>query len=201
MFAKKNSIDTFMVSFVRRPGVGASDGEHGGLCTPCNRFASFVERVVCLWVSRNSLITFALDPLGPFFCGIAWYVHDNWAEEQLRQGLTPSHFTFRRWQASQARFTEVGGAAPVEFVLEDDGVDEAIIVILQSCCCGHNTMLIGTNCTVFVKVWGILSFLEYGVLEYLFGPDRVEERRLNSNHFKMRGRSVMFLWCVSKRNH
>jgi hypothetical protein len=66
-------------------------------------------------------MTFAREPLGPFFCGIALYVHASWAEEQLRQGERPSHFTFRRWQASQARLTEVevvGGGPAVAVVVE-----------------------------------------------------------------------------------
>jgi len=106
MFAKKKSMQSLIMSLVRRPGVGASVGLHGGLLTPFNRFATFEERVVCRWVSRNSLITLARDPLGPFFWGMAWYVHDNCADEQLRHGLTPSHLTLRRWQASQALFTD-----------------------------------------------------------------------------------------------
>lgn len=60
-------------------------------------------------------------------------MHASWAEEQLRQGERPSHFTFRRWQASQARLTEVevvvvgavvegvGGGGGAE---EDDEDDE-----------------------------------------------------------------------------
>jgi hypothetical protein len=73
---------------------------------PFNRFATFEESVVWRCVSRSSLITFARDPFGPFFCGMAWYVHDNWADEQLRHGFIPSHLTFRRWQASHARLTD-----------------------------------------------------------------------------------------------
>lgn len=68
-------------------------------------------------------MTFALDPFGPFFCGIAWYVHANCADEQFRHGFNPSHLTFRLWQASQARFTdvEVGvGADGVFCGVEDD---------------------------------------------------------------------------------
>lgn len=52
-------------------------------------------------------MTFARDPFGPFFCGIAWYVHANCADEQFRHGFNPSHLTFRLWHASQARFTDV----------------------------------------------------------------------------------------------
>jgi hypothetical protein len=72
MFAKKNSIHSFTISFVRRPGVGARVGLHGGDEIPFNLFATLEERVVCRCVSRNSLITFAREPFGPFFCGIAW---------------------------------------------------------------------------------------------------------------------------------
>jgi hypothetical protein len=50
-------------------------------------------------------MTLALEPLGPFFCGMALYVHDSWADEQFRHGLIPSHLTFRRWHASHALFT------------------------------------------------------------------------------------------------
>jgi hypothetical protein len=45
--------------------------------------------------------------------------------------VTPSHFTFRRWQASQARFTEVGACAGLVVDDEDDGVDEDIIATRQ----------------------------------------------------------------------
>lgn len=45
--------------------------------------------------------------------------------------MTPSHFTFRRWQASQARFTEVGAGAGFVVDEEDDGVDEDIIAARQ----------------------------------------------------------------------
>lgn len=72
IFAKKNSMHSLIMSFVRRPGVGVSVGLHGGLLIPFNRFATFEERVLCRCVSRSSLMTFALDPLGPFFCGMAW---------------------------------------------------------------------------------------------------------------------------------
>lgn len=44
-------------------------------------------------------------------------MHASWAEEQLRQGERPSHFTFRRWQASQARLTEVEVAVVVVVVV------------------------------------------------------------------------------------
>ena len=106
MFVKKNSIHSFVISLVMRPGVGARVGLHGGLEMPFNRFATLDERFVCRWVSRSSLMTFAREPFGPFFCGMAWYVHESCADEQLRHGLTPSHLTFRRWQASHARLTD-----------------------------------------------------------------------------------------------
>ena len=96
MLAKKKSMQSLTISPVRRPGDGERVGLHGGLLIPFNRFATFEESVVCRCVSRSSLITFARDPFGPFFCGMAWYVHDSWADEQLRHGLIPSHLTFRR---------------------------------------------------------------------------------------------------------
>jgi len=130
MLAKKNSIHSRIISLVNKPGVGARDGAQGGLFRPCKRFATFVERVDWRCVSRNSLITFALDPLGPFFCGMALYVHESVAEEQLRHGVTPSHLTFRRWQASQARFTEVGAGAAAD--VEDDGVDEDMMATIAT---------------------------------------------------------------------
>lgn len=105
MFAKKNSIHSLAISLARRPGVGDSVGLHGGLLIPFNRLCTLAERLVCLCVSRSSLMTFALEPLGPFFCGIALYVQVSCAEAQLRHGLMPSHLTLRRWQASQALFT------------------------------------------------------------------------------------------------
>lgn len=54
-------------------------------------------------------MTFARLPLGPFFCGIALYVHVRLAEVQFLQGLLPSpmHLTLRRWHASQARLEQV----------------------------------------------------------------------------------------------
>lgn len=105
MLAKKNSMHSLAISLANKPGVGDSVGLHGGLLIPFNRLWTFADKLVCRCVSRSSLITFALEPLGPFFCGIALYVQVNCAEEQLRQGLMPSHLTFRRWQASQALFT------------------------------------------------------------------------------------------------
>jgi hypothetical protein len=52
-------------------------------------------------------MTFARLPFGPFFCGMALYVHVNPADKQFLHDFEPSpmHLTFRRWQASQARFT------------------------------------------------------------------------------------------------
>lgn len=72
MFAKKNSIHSLTISLVRRPGVGARFGLHGGLLMPFRRFATLEERVVWRCVSRSSLMTLALEPLGPFFWGMAW---------------------------------------------------------------------------------------------------------------------------------
>jgi hypothetical protein len=77
MFVKKKSTQAAIMSLVKRPGVGASVGGHGGHNRPCSRFATLVERVDCRWVSRSSLMTFALEPFGPFFWGIAWYVHES----------------------------------------------------------------------------------------------------------------------------
>ena len=51
-------------------------------------------------------------------------MQDSWADEQLRHGLTPSHFTFRRWQASQALLTDDGSEED-----EDVDVDEDDMVI------------------------------------------------------------------------
>lgn len=141
-----------MISFVNNPGVGASVGAHsgGGLAKafPASRRAcAFEERADWRFCSRSSEMTFAREPLGPFFCGMALYVQASWAEEQLRQGERPSHFTFRRWQASQARLTDVdvvvvvvggGGAAvvgvggggaeePDEAEEEEEGVAEDMI--------------------------------------------------------------------------
>ena len=99
------------ISFVNNPGVGASVGAHGGglaYAFPASRRAcALEERADWRFCSRSSEMTFAREPLGPFFCGMALYVHASWAEEQLRHGERPSHFTFRRWQASQARLTDV----------------------------------------------------------------------------------------------
>jgi hypothetical protein len=53
---------------------------------------------------------------------MALYVHASWAEEQLRQGERPSHLTFRRWQASQARLTEVEAEVVVVVVEVVEGV-------------------------------------------------------------------------------
>lgn len=61
-------------------------------------------------VSRNSVMTFALLPLGPFFCGIALYVQSNELWPQFRHGCPPVQRTLRRWQASQARFIGTEGA-------------------------------------------------------------------------------------------
>lgn len=51
-------------------------------------------------------MTLALLPLGPFFCGMALYVHVKPADVQFLQGRvpppSPMHLTFLRWQASQA---------------------------------------------------------------------------------------------------
>lgn len=72
MFAKKNSVLSLIISVVSRPGVGARVGEHGEVARPLRRLATLEERVVCRWVSRSSLMTFAREPLGPFFWGMAW---------------------------------------------------------------------------------------------------------------------------------
>lgn len=109
--SKKNCAQSLTSSLVRRPGVGARLEDVGGHAMPFILFWTLADKLVCLCVSRNSLITLAREPLGPFFCGIALYVHDSWADEQLRQGLIPSHLTLRRWQASQALFTACDMAA------------------------------------------------------------------------------------------
>lgn len=72
MWAKKKSVQSRIISEVRRPGVGASAGLHGDVVRPLSRPATLEERVVCRWVSRSSLMTFAREPLGPFFWGMAW---------------------------------------------------------------------------------------------------------------------------------
>lgn len=118
MLTKKKSMHCATISFVNSPGVGASVGAHsgGGLAKafPASRRACALdERADWRFCSRSSEMTFAREPLGPFFCGMALYVHASWAEEQLRQGERPSHLTFRRWQASQARLTEVEEAVAV----------------------------------------------------------------------------------------
>lgn len=53
-------------------------------------------------------MTFAREPLGPFFWGMALYVHCKDAWPQFRQGWPPEQRTFRLWHASHALFT--GGA-------------------------------------------------------------------------------------------
>lgn len=107
MLPKKKSIASFTSSGAKMPWLGAKEGAHGGVAMPFRRLCTFADRLVARCVSRSSLITFALDPLGPFFCGMALYVQVSCAEEQLRHGLMPSHLTLRRWQASQALFTAV----------------------------------------------------------------------------------------------
>lgn len=70
-------------------------------------------------------MTFARLPLGPFFCGMALYVHVSPADVQFLQGRVPSpmHLTLRRWHPSQARFT-VGGVG--------DADESAIFRVLSS---------------------------------------------------------------------
>lgn len=105
MVAKKNSRHSLTSSAERRPAAGDVAGlDAGPVASPVILLCTLAERLVCRWVSLNSLITLALEPLGPFFCGIALYVHDSCADEQFLHGLMPSHLTLRRWQASQARF-------------------------------------------------------------------------------------------------
>lgn len=58
---------------------------------------------------------------------MAWYVHDNCADEQLRHGLIPSHLTLRRWQASQARLTDVDMAG--DAVSEEKGVAQREVCV------------------------------------------------------------------------
>lgn len=72
MLLKKNSVHSFIISVVRRPGVGARVGAQGAVERPLRRLATFDESVVWRCVSRNSLMTFAREPFGPFFCGMAW---------------------------------------------------------------------------------------------------------------------------------
>lgn len=93
-------MQSLMSSLDSKPVLGDSEGVHGGLCMPFMRLCTLAERLVARCVSRSSLMTLAREPLGPFFCGMALYVHVNCADEQLRQGLMPSHLTLRRWQAS-----------------------------------------------------------------------------------------------------
>ena len=56
----------------------------------------------------------------------------SWDEQQLWQGERPSHFTLRRWQASQARLTKVEvdlvdiGAGVFDKNGEDDGDDKEV---------------------------------------------------------------------------
>ncbi len=114
MLVKKKSRQSLTISGVSRLAVGANVEITAGGLTPFMRFWTLVERLVCRCVSRSSLMTLALEPLGPFFWGMALYVQASWAEEQLRHGLIPSHLTLRRWQASQALFTAVVMAGAVE---------------------------------------------------------------------------------------
>ena len=103
MWAKKKSMQALRVSLGSTRGFGVTPGP---VAMPAMPFCSFI---VMAWrcVSLSSLMTLAREPLGPFFCGIALKVQASCEDEQLRHGLMPSHFTFRRWQASQARFTAV----------------------------------------------------------------------------------------------
>lgn len=71
ILVKKNSMHSLTISFVRRPGVGARLGLEGGLLMPFRRFWTLADRLVCRCVSRSSLMTFAREPLGPFFWGMA----------------------------------------------------------------------------------------------------------------------------------
>lgn len=77
MCAKKNSMLSLISSFDSNPVLGCSDGVHGGLLMPLRRLWTFAERLVARCVSRNSLMTLALDPFGPFFWGMALYVQVN----------------------------------------------------------------------------------------------------------------------------
>lgn len=50
------------------------------------------------WFSRSSVRTLARLPLGPFFCGMALYVHARPADTQFLHEVEPSpmHLTLRR---------------------------------------------------------------------------------------------------------
>lgn len=63
---KKKSMHVVIMSPVNSPGVGASVGGKPGVY-PFSRPCTLLLNVLCRCVSLNSLITFALDPFGPFF--------------------------------------------------------------------------------------------------------------------------------------
>ncbi|OBT50225.1 hypothetical protein VE04_09330 [Pseudogymnoascus sp. 24MN13] len=93
-----------MISFVNNPGVGAS---------------AFHGEQARVRVRGEGGLAVLLAQLGDDFRAGALGTLLLW-DGVLRQGDRPSHFTFRRWQASQARLTEVevvvvvgGGAAVV----------------------------------------------------------------------------------------
>lgn len=69
-------------------------------------------------------MTFALLPLGPFFWGMALYVHVRPAAVQFLHGRVPSpmHLTFLLWQQSHARLT-VDVAGPVESGIINNGIN------------------------------------------------------------------------------
>jgi len=69
-------------------------------------------------------MTFALLPLGPFFWGMALYVHVRPAAVQFLQGRVPSpmHLTFLLWQQSHARLT-ADVAGPVESGIINNGIN------------------------------------------------------------------------------
>jgi hypothetical protein len=97
--AKKKSRHVSTSPFGRRPCARANVVESVRPSKPTsggNPAASWALR----WFSRSSESTFALLPLGPFFCGMALYVQASPAERQFLQGFVPSpiHLTLRRWQ-------------------------------------------------------------------------------------------------------
>jgi hypothetical protein len=61
---------------------------------------------------------------------MALYVQESCAEEQLRQGLMPSHFTLRRWQASQARLTACDDMARKGLCVEEEILAVLMYILL-----------------------------------------------------------------------
>lgn len=115
---------------VRRPGVLARPATGDNERLPWLK-SNWVpgDNCDCLWFSRSSESTFALLPFGPFFCGMALYVHVKPAEIQFLQGFVPSpmHFTLRLWQLLRdvisiiLETVKVGGDKPVACTLDWSG--------------------------------------------------------------------------------